>query len=234
MFNYLLACLLALLPFVAAQAQTVAGRVVTQATGLPLLGATVRLDGQPAGTRTDEAGSFRLPTAGAAPNARLVISHLGYESLTLPLDQLGPAVALAEVSYQIGEVQVTYERIRQRLLRKWKIDEGSVVAVADNLIADVQEKDSLKARKLLQNPSSLRYLLTQARVLFLDDGTVKTKFWVFSARGKWQFDEVQRTLHVVGAAGGTGTMTVFELTANRLVVLDAKPNRQPEVYIPAD
>lgn len=234
MFKHLLAGLLVLLPLTRVQAQTVTGRVVAQTSGAPLPRSTVRFDGQPAGTTTDEAGRFRLPLAGAAADARLLISHLGYQSQLLPLNQLGPTVALEELSYQIGEVQVTYESIRKLLLRKWRVDEGSVIAVADNLIADLQQTDSVKAQKLLQNPSSLRYLLKQARVVFLKDGTVKTKFWLFGANGKWQLDEEQRTLRVVGSKGNDDIMTVVELTANRLVVHDAKSNRQNEVYIPAD
>lgn len=234
MFNLLLACFLALLPLVVAQAQTASGRVVAQATGAPVPDATVRFEGQPVGTRTDEAGRFRLPVAGAAPDAPLRISHLGYQSRTVPLNQLGPPVGLAEVSYQIGEVSVTYERLRKLLLRTWKIDPGSVVAVADNCIADMQETDSFKAAKLLQRPSGLRAALTMARLVFLPDGTVKTKWLLFGARGQWELDEAQRTLHVVGAKGEAETMTVVELTANRLVVHSANPNRQNEVYIPAN
>ena len=234
MLSRFLGCLLVLLPLAVAHAQTATGRIVTLATGKPLPYTTVRLDGQPIGTRTDEAGYFRLLVAGAAPDARLIISHLGYESRTLSLNQLGPTVALEELSYQIGEVLVTYESVRKRLLRKWKVDEGSIIAVADNIIADLQEKDSLKAQRLLQRTSSLRYFLKLARVVFLDDGTVKTKFWLLGSRGKWQLDEAQRTLHLVGSTGGTDAMTVVELTTNRLVIHSAKPNRQNEVYIPVD
>lgn len=234
MFNRLLACLVALLPLVVAQAQTATGRVVTQTTGTPLSHTTVRLDGQPIGTRTDEDGRFRLPVAGAAPDAPLLISHLGYRSRTLPRSQLGTTVGLEEVSYQIGEVSVTYERIRKLLLRKWEIDPGSVIAVADNCIADMHQTDSLKAAKLLQSPSGLRSALTLARLVFLPNGTVKTKWLLFGARGQWELDEAQRTLHVVGAKGDAETMRVVELTANRLVVHSANPNRQNEVYIPAN
>ena len=234
MFNRLILCLFVLLPLAGTQAQTATGRVVAQATGAPLPYTTVRLNGQPAGTLTDETGRFRLPVAGAAPGAQLIISHLGYESHTLSLSQLGPTVALEELSYQIGEVLVTYESIRKLLLRKWKIDSGSVVAVADNLIADLHQTDSLKAQKLRQNPSSLRALLKLSRLVFLTDGTVKTKLWLFGASAKWQLDEGQRVLHVVGSKGNSDMMTVVELTAHRLVVHDAKPNRQNEVYIPAD
>jgi hypothetical protein len=234
MFKHLLAGLLILLPLTFIQAQTVTGRVVSQTSGAPLPHTTVRLDGQPVGTTTDEAGCFHLPLASTAPNAQLLISHLGYQSQVLPLSQLGPTVALEELSYQIGEVLVTYESIRKLLLRTWKIDEGSVVAVADNVIADLQQTDSVKAKKLLQNPSSLRSALKMARLVFLDDGRVKTKFWLFGASAKWQLDERQRTLRVVGSKGNDATMTVVELTTDRLIVHDAKLNRQSEVYIPAE
>ena len=233
MLHRFLACLFALLPL-AARAQTAAGRVVSQATGAPVPDATVRLDGQPAGTRTDEDGRFRLPVSGAAPDAVLRISHLGYEARTVPLRQLGPPVGLAEVSYQIGEVSVTYERLRTLLLRTWKIDPGSVIAVADNLIADVRQTDSLKAAKLLQRTSGLRSALTMARLVFLPNGTVKTKWMLFGARGQWALDEAQRTLHLVGPKGEAETMTVVELTATRMVVRSTNPTRQNEVYIPAD
>jgi hypothetical protein len=235
MFPQLLAILLALLLPLACAAQTASGRVVASGTGAPLPQATVRLDGQPAGTSTDEAGRFSLPLGGAAPPARLIISHLGYQSQTVPIGQLGPPVALEELSYQIGEVLVTYESIRKLLLKKWKIDESSIVAVADNLIADLQQTDSLKAKKLLQSPSSLRSVLKLARLVFLDDGTVKVKMLLFGSKGKWQLDEGQRTLHVVGSKGNDDAMTVVELTANRLIIHDsANPNRQNEVYVPAD
>lgn len=234
MFTQLLVGLLALLPLAAA-AQTASGRVVAHSTGSPLPQATVRLDGQSAGTSTDDAGRFSLPLLGAAPTARLIISHLGYQSQALPISQLEAPVALEELSYQIGEVMVTYESIRKLLLKKWKIDEGSLVAVADNVIADLQQTDSLKAKKLLQNPGSLRSVLKLARLQFLDDGTVKVKMLLFGSKGKWQLDEVQRTLHVVGSKGNDEAMAVVELTTNRLIIHDvANPTRQDEVYVPAD
>ncbi len=233
MVKHLLA-VVALVPLVAARAQTATGRVVSRATGAPLPSTTVRLDGQSAGTLTDTDGRFRLPVAGAAPGARLVISHLGYQAQTLPLDKLGPSVALTEFSYQIGEVLVTYENIRKLLLKKWKIDERAIPAVADNLLADLQQTDSVKAKRLRQNPSSLRAMLKLARLVFLPDGTVKTRLWLFGASGRWEFDEEQRTLRVVGAKGEADMMTVVELTATRLVVRDSKANRQEEVYLPVD
>lgn len=235
MFPRLLTCLLALLLPLAAAAQTASGRVVARGTGAPLPQATVRLDGQPTGTSTDEAGRFSLPLGGAPPTARLIISHLGYQAQTLPASQLGTPVALEELSYQIGEVLVTYESIRKLLLKKWKIDDGSIVAVADNFIADLQKTDSLKAKKFLENPSGVRSMLKLARLQFLADGTVKVKLMIFGSKAKWQLDEGQRTLHVVGSRGNDEALTVVELTANRLIIRDAtNPSRQAEVYVPAD
>lgn len=234
MFPRLLTLLLALLPLAAA-AQTASGRVVARATGAPLPQATVRLEGQPTGTSTDEAGRFSLPLSGAAPTARVIVSHLGYQAQVLPASQLGTPVALEELAYQIGEVVVTYESVRKLLLKKWRIDDGSIIAVADNLIADIQKTDSLKARKLLENPSGLRAMLKLARLVFLADGTVKFKLMLFGNKARWQLDEVQRTLHVVGTRGNDEAMTVVELTADRLVVRDAtNPSRQDEVYVPVD
>jgi hypothetical protein len=235
MFTRFLAALLVLLLPLAAAAQTASGRVVARRTGAPLAQATVRLDGQATGTSTDEAGRFSLPLGSAAPTARLVISHLGYQAQTLPASQLGAEVALEELSYQIGEVLVTYESVRKLLLRKWQVDEGSLGAVADNLLADLQKTDPARAEKLLQNPGSLRSVLKLVRLQFLADGTVKARLLLLSSRGHWQLDEAQRTLHVVGSKGGDEALTVVELTANRLIIRDAtQANRQAEVYVPAD
>lgn len=235
MFPRFLIGLLALLLPLAGAAQSASGRVVARATGAPLPQATVRLDGQPTGTSTDEAGRFSLPLGGAAATARVIISHLGYQSQALPVSELGSPVALQELTYQIGEVVVTYESVRKLLLKKWKIDEGSIIAVADNLIADLQKTDSVRAEKLLHNPSSLCSALKLVRLVFLADGTVKVKALFLGHKLNWQLDEVQRTLHVVGVKGNDEALTVVELTPSRLVIRDAtNPNRQDEVYVPAD
>ena len=85
-----------------------------------------------------------------------------------------------------------------------------------------------------EEPRIVRPPLQLARLVFRSDGTLKTKLWLFGARGTWQLDEGQRTLRVVAANGMADTMTVTELTATRLVIHDATHKRQDEVYIPAD
>ena len=172
MLHHFLACLFALLPL-AVRAQTAADRVVSQATSAPVPDATVRLDGQPAGTRTDEDGRFRLPVPGAAPMPRSAFRTWATRPARCHSASWARPSRQTVASYQIGEVSVTYERLRTLLLRTWKIDPGSVIAVADNLIADVRQTDSLKAAKLLQRTSGLRSALTMARLVFLPNGMVK-------------------------------------------------------------
>ena len=139
-----MALLLILLPL-AALAQTATGRVVARGTDAPLPQATVRLDGQPAGVSPDAAGRFQLPLGGTLPDARLIISHLGYESQTVPVRQLGPEVKLEELSYQIGEVLVTYTAVRKLLLRTWKFDEGLLDAAGQNLESAVATAAALSS-----------------------------------------------------------------------------------------
>lgn len=235
-FTALVLAGLAGLPSGAARAQSgaVSGRVVAGGNGSPLAQATVRLDGQPAGTHTDEAGRFTLALAGAAPAAKLVFSHLGYETQVLPVDQLPAEVKLEELSYQIGEVVVTYTDLRRLLVRKWKIDEGSLDAAGQRLLAELQKRDPAKAAKLAKNPDAVRSVLKMARYDFRDDGTVKVKILLFGAKREWKLDEAQRTLTVLDADDHRNTVAVTELTADRLVLTHSDSELPAVVYVPAD
>lgn len=68
----------------AAQAQsiTVSGTVIDP-EGEPLIGASVLAQGTAVGTATDLDGNF---TINVAPTATLVISYVGYDPLTVPVD----------------------------------------------------------------------------------------------------------------------------------------------------
>lgn len=57
---------------------------VTDDTGQPLPGVTVRVKGATAGATTNEKGEFRL--TGVDDNATLVLSYIGYETLEYPLN----------------------------------------------------------------------------------------------------------------------------------------------------
>ncbi|MEG1611684.1 MAG: TonB-dependent receptor [Alistipes sp.] len=64
-----------------AQNKQISGTVV-DADGLPIIGATVMVDGTSVGTSTGADGSFTLPVPA---NGSLLISFIGYQSLTLPV-----------------------------------------------------------------------------------------------------------------------------------------------------
>ena len=209
--------------------------MVDAATGQPLPQTTVRVEGRAGGTSSDAAGRFQLAPPADPARARLIFSHLGYQSQNIPAQQLGPVVKLEALSYQIGEVLVTAESIRKLLLKKWKVDEGSITAVAVHALDNLQKTDPAKAERLRQKPGLLRSVTKLARIVFLADGTVRVKLWLFGSNGKWQLDEVKRSLQLVSPKGENYGLTVIELTANRLVLHDeTTPTRQNEVYVPAD
>ena len=53
---------------------------VSDAENIPLVGASIIVEGTHVGTTTDADGAFRLP---AAPGQRLTVSYLGYKSKTV-------------------------------------------------------------------------------------------------------------------------------------------------------
>ena len=234
-FPLLPSLVLTLLPLLAAQAQSTAtGRVVAQATGKPLPQTTVRLDGQPEGVSTDEAGRFSLPLVGAGSAARLIFSHLGYQSQAVPVGQLGSEVKLVELSYQIGEVLVTHVSLRKLLVRKWRIDEGSLDAVRQLLLASAQKNNPARAAKLTRRPGAVRSALKTARYLVHDDGTVKARMLFLGSAGEWKLNEQDRTLRVSNDQGDQVLLNVIELSDSRLVLEPPGTGAPLLVYVPAD
>jgi TonB-dependent starch-binding outer membrane protein SusC len=82
---------------------TITGQI-TDVTGAPLIGASVVLEGTAKGAITDDNGKFTLPLDDADKNGKLVVSFVGYESQTIPINgrtditiQLSEGKALSEV-----------------------------------------------------------------------------------------------------------------------------------------
>ncbi len=69
--------------FAYSQTSTVSG-IVSDDTGIPLPGATIVISGTTVGTTTDFDGKFTLPDVPS--NASLIITYLGYEKMTIPLN----------------------------------------------------------------------------------------------------------------------------------------------------
>jgi len=93
---------------------TMRGSVADSVSGQPVVGVSVGLEGQPAGTVTDALGNFRL--VGVAPGSyTLRIGALGYRSQVLPLT-LAPgetrsfSLAVAPTSLSLSEVTVSQPR----------------------------------------------------------------------------------------------------------------------------
>lgn len=227
------ACLfLFTLVHVAALAQrTVSGRVVAQGSREPLPQATVRVEGQPTTVLTDKAGRFSLsvPTDGAS----LTVSHLGYQSLTVPAAQLGAEVVLPEQSYMIGEVQISYVQLQKLLLRQWKVAPASLDAAVQLVTARTRAKSGDKAEVLEKNPDAVRRIMESVRIDFRPDGIVKTKMMLTGRKLRWQLDEDQRVLTVINTEGTERAIKVLELTTDRLVLLSPDPNAPEITYVPA-
>ena len=238
-FFYLLVSWFGLLAGGASWAQVPAtGAVVARATGAPLPQTSVRLVGQPGvGASTDEAGRFTLALPpGTDPRAaRLLFSHLGYQPQEVPAAQLGAPVALAEQTYQIGEVAVTYTSVRQLLVRTWRVADESLAAAAQNLLAVTRSQSPRLVGWLTQHPTELREVLQKARITMQPDGTLKVRLGIFSSKGHWQLDEERRTLLVYRKqCDDSAPDTIVELSAQLLVLQEATPGAAAVGYVPAD
>jgi len=90
--------------------QSVSGRLVDSADGLPLMYANVVVDGISTGATTDSNGAFTIDNVPSG-NQNLVVTYVGYESLSIPVNvgsgdtDLG-AVRVGASAIGLNEVQV--------------------------------------------------------------------------------------------------------------------------------
>ncbi len=84
---------------------TITGVVISDSTGQPLRGASVKLKGTNIGTATDENGSFTLKVT--ATTGILVVSYVGYQTIEIPVSKAGNAkIALKAKPVNIEDVVV--------------------------------------------------------------------------------------------------------------------------------
>lgn len=136
-----LTLLLSMCTFVAAQAATISGTVVSSQDDNPIIGATVTIDGTTIGTATDLDGKFTIQNA---PNSGIVtFSYLGCEPQSLAIaDGQIYNIALSSDVQQIDEVVVVgYGTMRKADLT------GSIRSVTG---------EAIESRKNLQVASSLQ------------------------------------------------------------------------------
>lgn len=86
-------------------AQSVVQGSVKDASGEPLIGATIQVKGEQGGTVTDIDGNFKLPNV--KPGATLVFSYVGYSNKEVAVgNQSNINVSLSEDNKQLDEVVV--------------------------------------------------------------------------------------------------------------------------------
>lgn len=123
------------------------GVVVDGATGSPLAGATVAVEGTPNGTITDQSGRYSIPIA--SHGGTVVFSYVGYQNE--PVKFTGDnrkdfeRIALQEAELEIDEVVITgiYERKKESFTgssQTYSVEELKTVG-AQNLIQSLKTLD---------------------------------------------------------------------------------------------
>ncbi|WJS96117.1 TonB-dependent receptor [Flavobacterium johnsoniae] len=104
-----------LLPFTVLAQNTLSGTVTDLATGQPIPGVNVNVQGAPGGTSTDFDGKFQLPNL--KNGDKILVSFIGYKTSTIVFNgQKTLAVSLEEDTNQLQEVvvQVGYGTVKKK------------------------------------------------------------------------------------------------------------------------
>ncbi|MBB4800456.1 iron complex outermembrane receptor protein [Flavobacterium nitrogenifigens] len=104
-----------LLPFTVLAQSTLSGTVTDLATGQPIPGVNVNVQGAPGGTSTDFDGKFQLPNL--KNGDKILVSFIGYKTSTIVFNgQKNLAVSLEEDTNQLQEVvvQVGYGTVKKK------------------------------------------------------------------------------------------------------------------------
>jgi len=104
-----------LLPFTVLAQNTLSGTVTDLATGQPIPGVNVNVQGAPGGTSTDFDGKFQLPNL--KNGDKILVSFIGYKTSTIVFNgQKNLAVSLEEDTNQLQEVvvQVGYGTVKKK------------------------------------------------------------------------------------------------------------------------
>ena len=127
------------------RAVSVSGRV-TDASGQPIVGASVIVRGTTVGVSTDAEGRFALEVPSPAASQTLEVSYLGYETATVPVgSRTSFEVTLQESSSEIEQVVVTALGIkRQEKALSYNVQQ---VAASDiTLVKDANFMNSLSGK----------------------------------------------------------------------------------------
>ena len=117
---------------------TVTGTVVSQEDGLPIIGATVRVDGTDTGTVTDADGRFSLSLPSG--KKKLVVSYVGMETQEVTVRGRNVNVTLLPVLTDLDEVMVVAYGTSTK-----SAFTGSAAVVKSEEIAKIASSNALSA-----------------------------------------------------------------------------------------
>lgn len=137
---YLISILLLIVSSVFAQTIKISGRVTDAETGSPLVGASVVVASNNAGTSTDVDGKFFLQVSQDQPRS-LIISSVGYATKTLNDITTTAAqsfeITLEKSSNQLKQVIVTSASARRETIASLYTQQKNASAISDAISADV-------------------------------------------------------------------------------------------------
>ena len=129
-------------------AQQLSGKILGE-ENLPLYGATIYFDGTTIGTTTDENGYFELNLK-TFPNGKLIISHVGYE--TVYLDEFISPISLSLQPTALALNEVILEPIpfsRKELIKAFREPQPLRVVMLKQLLQGVAPRLQWQLAKVL-------------------------------------------------------------------------------------
>ncbi len=136
LFSIFLAVVLTGIAAVAQQQKTVTGTVISASDHEPLIGATILAVGTQIGTATDIDGHFTLSVPDTANE--LVVSYVGYQSLTVHPDFSGPmTIRLVEQSTKLDDVIVVAYGTSKKSEYTGSASVVSAADISDALVSSV-------------------------------------------------------------------------------------------------
>jgi len=139
---------------------------VTDASGEPLIGANVLVEGTARGTITDIEGNFNLPLSGG--EQRLVFNYIGFEPLVAPINDSGPVnVVMKQNAMALDEVVVSsFEKKQAKAQSVYKTPATAAPAVGtdayETYLAQNLRYPDVARQKGIQGVVKLRFTVSEA------------------------------------------------------------------------
>lgn len=146
-----------------AQNFIITGEIKDSVSSTPVYGCSIVLQGSSVATSTDETGIFKLTFIGGASQVKLIISHLGYKSDTIPVESSKKyySIRLVPLTNSLNSVTVTgsspTEEIKRdpstvKLVPAKAIDQTSADNIVDALVENVPGMEAVKTGPNVSKP----------------------------------------------------------------------------------